>query len=454
MSKVSQELALRIGAEIELSDLSFSQLIQATKDLFDQEGLPGLIRFLIELIEKQMVSKIRQCPHCGAQNLHCHSRVGRRVKTSIGEILLRIGRYRCQACKKTSIPLSKVLDLDAYARKSQEFEKLALETVTDQSFRRSAKSLKETLGFKTAFSTLHRWFAKSDKDFGELSIPRQLEFIIADGTGFKKTKDHRGSNRGEVKVVVGIDQEGRVIPFGAWTQASWKNIAKLLKSKYNPSSKLKLKPMAKVLLSDGEEEIGRYLKKLASKHQRCLFHMTHELVPLMRYQEQAGLDEAVRTSEDLSKLIYLDLPQSNSEPLKRVEDKLQIEARLKSLGEELDRFIHDLGERGYLKAKKYIENAKGEIFTYVKVWLDSAIVSPKVTSLVERMMREIKRRIKKIGFAWSESGAQKMTRLVLMQLSSTKHLWENHWNEKMGTQSKIKLIFLGVDTKPLQEKPT
>jgi transposase-like protein len=155
-----------------------------------------------------------------------------------------------------------------------------------------------------------------------------------------------------------------------------------------------------------------------------------------------------------SKLIYLDLPEGTGEPLKSLEDKLQIEARLKTLGVELDNFITELGMRGYQKAKRYVENAKEQIFTYVKTWLQSGVVSPKVTSLVERMMREIKRRIKRIGFAWSEKGAQKMTRLVLMQLSSTKHHWENHWNQKMGINANIKLSFLGIDVKSPQENPT
>ncbi len=60
-------------------------------------------------------------------------------------------------------------------------------------------------------------------------------------------------------------------------------------------------------------------------------------------------------------------------------------------------------------------------------------------------MREIKRRIKRIGYKWSEKGAEKMTRLILLQLSSTKYFWENHWNEKMGTDGNIKLTFLGVN---------
>ncbi len=60
-------------------------------------------------------------------------------------------------------------------------------------------------------------------------------------------------------------------------------------------------------------------------------------------------------------------------------------------------------------------------------------------------MREIKRRIKKIGFSWSERGAEKMTRLILLQLNSTNKYWGMHWLSKTGANADIKLSFLGVD---------
>lgn len=85
-----------------------------------------------------------------------------------------------------------------------------------------------------------------------------------------------------------------------------------------------------------------------------------------------------------------------------------------------------------------------QLFTYIDNWIKTGISNPKVTSLVERIMREIKRRINRMGYRWSEKGAEKMTRLILLQLGSTKHFWETHWNEKMGMEGNIKLTFLGV----------
>jgi hypothetical protein len=71
------------------------------------------------------------------------------------------------------------------------------------------------------------------------------------------------------------------------------------------------------------------------------------------------------------------------------------------------------------------------------------MISDRHTSIA----MEIKRRIKKIGFMWSEKGAEKMTRLVLLQLSTTKEYWESHWQQKTGINADSKLTFLGVTVK-------
>ena len=438
MSKIS----LHIGSEISLKDFSFSQLIIEVKRLFDTEGIPGLVKVLVTLVEKLLLSGGVECPHCDGKVLHFHSKTDRNIKTSIGEVVLSLSRLKCIACLKTFVPFNQLMDLDKYSRKSREFEKLSLETVTNQSFRRSAKNLHDTLGFSTSHTTLHRWFANTDST--QIDVQRKVDCLIADGTGFKTDKDASGSTRGEIRIIMGYSKSGEVVPFGAWTRASWKDIGRFLKSENHFSEKVKFKPIAEVLVTDGEEDLIRPLQKLAKSHQRCLFHMTHELTPLLRYQDIVGKDEAIKITEELSELLYLDLPEADADPLKTLEDKLAIEIKLGSMKKSIDEFIDELKNRGYKKAKTFVENAKAQLFTYIDNWIKTGISNPKVTSLVERIMREIKRRIKRMGYKWSERGAEKMTRLILLQLSSTKHFWDQHWNEKMGTQGNIKLSFLGV----------
>lgn len=440
------KFSLHVGSQISLENFSLSQLIISIKELFATEGLPGFLKVFLQVIEFQLVAGGVKCARCGSDRNYGHSTCERRLKTSLGEVVLVLSRYRCQACKKTFVPMSRLLDLDPYSRKSREFEKLSLETVTQQSFRRSADHLEKAAGFTTSFTTLHRWFSKTPST--EMSVKKRVEDLIADGTGFKRIPGDDGSNRGEVRVVIGLSSEGEVIPFGAWTRANWRDIGALIKRANHHSEKIKFKPIARTLITDGEEELIRRLKKLALSHQRCLFHMTYELTPLLRYQELVGKDEAIKLTDSLSEILYLDLPEQDADPLKNMEHKLKIEIKAKEIKEKLDGFIKDLRAMGYRKATTFIENSKNQLFTYIDNWIKHGISNPRVTSLVERMMREIKRRIRKIGFSWSEKGAEKMTRLVLLQLSSTKQYWENYWKTKMGTDSNIKLTFLGVTVTP------
>lgn len=440
------KFSLHIGAEISLENFSLSQLIQMIGKLFVDEGMPGLVKAFLSVIESLLVQSGVTCPHCKSDKAHSHTKQERKLYTSLGLMVFSMRRYRCQACKKTFVPLKSLLDVDQYSRKSREYEKLALQQMTEESFRRSSKQLESTLGFKTPHTTLHGWFMKTPAT--NMSVRQRVDSIIADGTGYKMKHGPGESNRGEVRVVVGLTKEGEVVPFGAWTEASWKNIGKYIKSENHPSEKIKFNPIANTLITDGEDELVRALKKLAISHQRCLFHMTHELVPLLRYKDGTSKDEALQVSGELNDLLYIELPSMDVDPLKNLQHKLLIELKLKAAQTALDDFIKELHAMGYSKARNFVQNAKAQLFTYITNWIQHGITNPKVTSLVERMMREIKRRIKKIGFGWSKKGAQRMTRLVLLQMSSTKHKWETYWNEKMGIDSKIKLQFLGVTMTP------
>lgn len=436
------KLSLHIGTAINLEDFSLSQAVQMIKNVFSSHGLPGFLSVYLAQVEATVLTQGVKCPHCECEKIHCHGKSERKLTTSLGSSEHAFTRVRCQGCKKTFVPMNKYLDLNPYERKSREFEKLTLETVTDQSFRRSANHLEKTLGFKTPFTTLHSWFLNTTAT--EINSKKRVQDIIADGTGYKM-KPRDGSNRGEVRVVVGLTKDSDVVPYGAWTRANWKDIGKYLKNKNHPSpDKIKFRPIAQTLIADGEEEIFRYLKKLAHQQQRCLFHMTYELKPLLQYKDFTSKDEAIKLSKALGDLLYIDLPQSDADPIKSMEDKLKIEIKFKEMKIKIEEFIAELKALGYKKARTFIENSKQQLFTYIENWISTGISNPRVSSLVERMMREIKRRIKKIGFSWSERGAERMTRLVLLQMSSTKQHWENYWQTRMGINSKMKFEFLGV----------
>ena len=102
-----------------------------------------------------------------------------------------------------------------------------------------------------------------------------------------------------------------------------------------------------------------------------------------------------------------------------------------------------LEHKGYSKASTYVTNARSNLFTYLKYWMKTGIVTPKVTSKLERLMREIGRRIKKFAFNWSKKGCAKMTRIILKVITDPKS-WEAYWDNKMKLSGNIRLTFEGV----------
>ncbi len=80
------------------------------------------------------------------------------------------------------------------------------------------------------------------------------------------------------------------------------------------------------------------------------------------------------------------------------------------------------------------------MFSYVRTWLETGLVNLRVSSMIERMMREIGRRIKKIGFGWSPEGAAKMTRIIIKRITSADE-WTQYWNDKLKITGEVKISF-------------
>jgi hypothetical protein len=157
-----------------------------------------------------------------------------------------------------------------------------------------------------------------------------------------------------------------------------------------------------MLVSDSEEGLIGGLKKLTKEQQRCHWHMPRDLYQSMRIQDGASLEETRTAQKKLAEIIELHLPKEDFKTVSS-QEKLELEKAAWQAEKSLQKFIDDLVDRGYRQAAKYIFNAKAQMFSYVRMWLQKGLANPRVSSVIEKMMREIGRRIKKIGLI----GAQK-----------------------------------------------
>ncbi len=440
---MKQQFALILNSELAISKgFSLDELVFESKKLFDEEGIPGFLRMILLMVDQVLVGhyKGRSSGSCCDDPIY---RINRReeksIHTSCGKLQVNWTRMRCESCRKTLVPLRRYLGLDSYQKKTNELERIVTEVVSEQSYRRSSQHLNTIGSIPVPHTTLHRWVMKSDCD--ELSMKKRVHTLVADGTGYKKHPAIDPLGQKEVRLIVGVTKEGKVSPYGVWTNTSWRGIGNEIKSANHPNPNLYFKPVAGMLVSDGEEGLIRGLKKLTKEQQRCHWHMPRDLYGSMRVQDKASLQETRIAQKELANIIEVQLPKEDFKNI-GAEEKLKLEKTAWEAERSLQKFIDDLIDRGYTQAAKYIINAKAKMFSYVRMWLQTGLSNPRVSSMIERMMREIGRRIKKIGFNWSPEGAAKMTRIIVKRITSANE-WEQHWKKKLNFKGTVKLSFEG-----------
>jgi hypothetical protein len=475
-------MKLKIGMTFEVtlnSEKSFlDELILETKDLFQQEAIGNFLGFILENIDKQLCDTLVHASSntegskigvddpkkalgscCKSPKLRRYRKEKKKLMTGIGCVPCQCNRLRCKNCRKTIVPLREILALKKYQSESQEFQKLACETVVQQSFRRSCKHLSQIGGIKITRMKLHRILSRANADEIDANMrEKDVHYLIADGTGFpewKPTKSEPEGTQNEVaikepkkpvkpkerksdlKVVIALTQKHEMIPVGVWAKRSWKHVGQAIK-KANNHPKVMPRPIADILLCDGEEALIAAMSPLAKEVQRCQWHLTYEFFHLMKYQERCETDVSRGLTDKLYQAIKLGVPDK-SDP----ESKLKLEAAIFEAEKSLDKVIIELKERGFLIAATYVENAKNNLFTFLRYWIQTGEVAPKVTSKIERLMRELGRRVKKIGFNWSAKGAARITR-ILLKIIAGKNLWENEWREKLCLKNAVNLSLTSV----------
>ena len=116
---------------------------------------------------------------------------------------------------------------------------------------------------------------------------------------------------------------------------------------------------------------------------------------------------------------------------------------------KVENLIAEFIKKGYSHAANYVRKAKDKLFTYVRFFLKYGLVSPRTSSMIERMMREIGRRLKKIAFGWSEKGAAKMARIIIKRITSANE-WEEYWKKRLRIEDNVILIYKGVKIQGVQ----
>ena len=159
----------------------------------------------------------------------------------------------CQGCGKKLTPVLHALELEPYQRWSNPLLRKVMETVADTSYRRGSHQLDVVGEVPVPKSTMHRWAASLEWPFQERE---GKEFLLADGTGFKR----QPGQRGEVRIVLELGKNGEIRPLGVWAGTPWKEIGKAVKHR--------LRGQPELFVGDGERAMEMWVGEIAEQAQR------------------------------------------------------------------------------------------------------------------------------------------------------------------------------------------
>src|SRR3990172_7159457 len=341
----------------------------------------------------------------------------RKISTVFGDLSVAIREVECGRCGARYSPVLDALEIGRYARKEMNFEHEVIEAVIDTNYRRliDGRSIDISLG------GIHNIVVGSDIDetFQEPLAIKDLSAIMADGTGVKQQQGRKG----ELRAVIGITKAGCVEPLGSFTNTEWPEIECIIKERIKEAEPYKIP-----FIYDGEPGLDDFLSE-AAESQRCPWHGPRGLYHAL-WEDGLKKKQSKPETDKIKQLIGIELPEGDFEILKE-EDKEQVRSKYETSKFEIKELIQTFREKGYKHGTSYLENLSNRLFTNIELWLKTGVIAPKTTSLLERLFREIGRRLKRIAWGWSDKAVTNISKMIMIRQCS-RDKWEKYWKEKLG----------------------
>lgn len=340
------------------------------------------------------------------------------INSKYGTLRVPLQIVECLGCGKRYSPLLEALKIEPYERHEDVLEKAVIDAVIDTNYRR----LIEGHSLDVSLGGVHNFVAGSDIDelLGEELELDRYRAVLADGSGLKKM----GGKKGEMRVLVGITASGCLEPIGSWVDTSWEEIERQTRSR------IKTDPQQPpLLLYDGEPGLEHFLAGAVRAPQRCTWHAPRGLYHAM-WEDGHGKKDTRSHQEKLAKIVAVEIPEGDYDQLS--PDAIEaVREKYRDAKKDMNDLIEVLHQKNCPNAVEYLKNLLKGLYHQVDMWLATGIIAPKTTSRLERLFRELARRLKRIAWGWSDRVVTNLSKMIMIK-QYRPELWKQYWLKKMG----------------------
>ncbi len=345
----------------------------------------------------------------------------RRLRGEHAEIHFRPHIVKCVRCGKQLTPILAALELRAHQTRTDQLLWKVVEAVSESSYRRSIDQLSVLAEVPVAKSTAHRWAASVELP---LQSSGSEDLLAADGTGFK----NQATDKGQVRLVLKIGPNNEITPVGVWAGKSWEMIAQEVQDAQTGQARL--------FISDGERGVEEWLGRLAQGSQRCQWHAARE-VGYALWEDGLAFRDRQPLQQRMAQLLAVEIPEEDVEFI-GASEKADVQQKIEAAEKQIAELEANFAAQGYVKAATYIRRARDQLFSHLRLWTATGIIAPRTTSFVENLIRELVRRLKKLGWNWSDAGAERMGRFVMVRRYDQEG-WRHFWGQQMNLRGRCKI---------------
>lgn len=349
------------------------------------------------------------CPRCESSRFTRRGSRPRQLKSSVGLIRFKLYQVTCLDCSKTHSPFMEYLCVKPRQRITDELEVKLINLVKDLSYQESSRKAEQLLSVKVSGFSIHRIVKRKVKELTVEDVPK-VQAMMLDAT---KVIVNTKIKHEELKVIMGVNgrtkqgnryvYDKRIISLAC--EGSWWSMQEEVKAS---------KPA--YVMCDGDHTIEKMTRKVL-KHttrQWCLWHVPRSVYYRTLWRDGLPWEERFSWVEQL-KIILFD----QTSPLSIVKEKL-------------NRYIQLLKEANLFETARYLHAYQKYYFGYrtqTQKDIQSQLNENKplvTTAVIERLMREIKRRTR-VGVRWTSKGLVNLLRIKLVY-EYNKENFQKLWN--------------------------